>query len=197
MSGKKSAGKSSGKSVGKSSGKSAGKGGKDPAIALVVAMAENGVIGRNNELPWKLPSELQYFKKLTMGHPIIMGRKTYESIGRALPGRETIVLTRRKIMPDPKVWTVNSFEEAVAIGERLARKMGVDEIMVIGGGQIFRKLRNQAKRIYLTRVHMQAEGDVTFAEPDPGAWEEVSSERREAAEGDTCGYTICVYQRKE
>ena len=170
--------------------------GRDPVIALVVAMAENGVIGRLNELPWHLPSELRHFRKLTMGHPVIMGRKTFESIGRALPGRDNIVLTRGKIMDDPEVLTVNSFEEAVALGERLARKRGVDEIMVIGGGQIFERLRPQAQRIYLTRVHMEAEGDTTFAEPEPDIWEEVSREYHPAEEGDTCDYTLCVYERK-
>ncbi len=168
-----------------------------PTIALVVAMARNGVIGRLNELPWKLPSELKHFRELTMGHPVIMGRKTFESIGRALPGRDNIVLTRGKIMDDPEALTVNSFEEAVAMGERLARKRGVDEIMVIGGGQIFDRLRDQAQRIYLTRVHMDAEGDVTFREPEPEIWEEVSREERKAAEGDSCDYAICVYERRK
>ncbi len=170
--------------------------GRDPTIALVVAMAENGVIGRLNELPWRLPSELRHFKRLTMGHPVIMGRKTFESIGRALPGRDNIVLTRGKIMEDPAVLTVNSFEEAVALGERLARKRGVDEIMVIGGGQIFERLRPQAQRIYLTRVHMEAEGDTVFPEPEPEIWEEVSREYHPAEAGDTCDYTLCVYERR-
>ncbi len=168
-----------------------------PTIALVVAMARNGVIGRLNELPWKLPSELKRFRDLTMGHPVIMGRKTFESIGKALPGRDNIVLTRGRIMDDPEVLTVNSFEEAVAMGERLARKRGVDEIMVIGGGQIFDRLRKDAQRIYLTRVHMDAEGDVTFREPEPEIWEEVSRKECAAAEGDSCGYAVCVYERKK
>ena len=167
-----------------------------PRIALVVAMAENGVIGRLNELPWRLPSELRHFRELTMGHPVIMGRKTFESIGRALPGRDNIVITRGRIMDDPAVLTVNSFEEALALAERLARRRGVDEIMVIGGGQIFTRLRPLADRIYLTRVHMDAEGDTIFDEPEHEVWEEVSREFHAAAPGDTCDYTICVYERR-
>ncbi len=166
-----------------------------PTIALVVAMAENGVIGRNNALPWKLPSELRHFRELTMNHPLIMGRKTHQSIGRALPGRDNIVLTRGKIMDDPQALTVNSFEEAIALGERLAEKRGVDEIMVIGGGQIFERLRKHARRIYLTRVHMQAEGDTTFAEPQPDTWKLISRKEHAPQDGDTCGYSVCIYER--
>ena len=166
-----------------------------PKISLVVAMANNGIIGRHNELPWKLPSELKWFKELTTGHPLIMGRKTYESIGRPLPGRDSIVLTRGKIMDNPEVHTVNSFEEAVALAEKFAKKRGVNEIMVIGGGQIFDRLRDEADRIYLTRVNMDAEGDTVFAEPEPDKWREVSCEEHEAQEGDTCDYSICVYDR--
>ncbi|HHN67302.1 MAG TPA: dihydrofolate reductase [Thermopetrobacter sp.] len=169
---------------------------KAPTLALMVARADNGVIGRNNELPWHLPSELKWFRKRTWGHPVIMGRKTFESIGKALPGRDNIVLTRGRIMDDPKALTVNSFEEALALAERLAVKRGVDEIFVIGGGQIFDKLRQKAQRIYLTRVHMEADGDTTFPEPEPAIWKKVSSERFTAQEGDTCDYTIEVYERK-
>ncbi len=169
---------------------------KAPRLSLVVAMAKNGVIGRNNELPWHLPSELKRFRELTMGHPLVMGRKTFESIGRALPGRDNIVLTRGKIIDDPEVITVNSFEEAVAMAERLARKRGVEEIFVIGGGQIFERLRKAAQRIYLTRVDMEAEGDVTFAEPEEDAWKLVSCEEHEAEEGDSCAYSICLYERR-
>jgi len=168
-----------------------------PTITLVVAMAENGVIGRNNALPWKLPSELRHFRELTMNHPLIMGRKTHQSIGRALPGRDNIVLTRGKIMDDPQALTVNSFEEAIALGEKLAAKRGVDEIMVIGGGQIFERLRKQARRIHLTRVHMRAEGDITFAEPEPDKWTEIAREEHAPQEGDSCGYSICTYERRD
>ena len=166
-----------------------------PGLTLVVAAAENGVIGRGDALPWRLPSELRHFKALTMNHPLIMGRKTYESIGRPLPGRDNIVLTRGKIIDHPEVLTVNSFEEAVALGEKLAEKRGVDEIMVIGGAQIFDKLRDQASRIHFTRVHMEAEGETIFADPEPDQWKEVSRRHHEAGEGDSCDYTTIVYER--
>ena len=168
-----------------------------PRIALVVAVSENGVIGRNNTLPWHLPSELRRFKARTMGHPVIMGRRTFESIGRALPGRDNIVITRGAIAADPAVLTAHSVEEALALGERLARKRGVDEIMVIGGSQIFQRFLPLAQRIYLTRVHMQAEGDARFETPAAEEWQERERTHYPAEEGDTCDYTIIVYDRRQ
>ena len=168
---------------------------KRPRLSLVVAAAENDVIGRNNELPWKLPSELKLFRKRTMGHPVIMGRRTYESIGKPLKGRDNIVITRGKIIDNPEVITVNSIEEAIALAEMLAAKRGVDEIFVIGGSMVFDATRKQAGRIYLTRVHMQAEGDRTFAAPNTANWKEIAREEHKAQEGDTCDYTVITYER--
>jgi len=168
-----------------------------PRISLVVAVSENGVIGRNNTLPWRLPSELRRFRERTMGHPVIMGRRTFESIGRALPGRDNIVITRGAIASDPSVLTAHSIEEAMALGERLARKRGVDEIMVIGGSQIFQRFLPLAHRIYLTRVHAEAEGDVHFETPSAEIWEEKERTHYPAEEGDTCDYTVIVYERRE
>ena len=166
-----------------------------PRLSIVVAAAENGVIGKLNQLPWRLPSELKLFRKRTMGHPVIMGRRTYESIGRPLDGRDNIVVTRGEIMDDPDVLTANSIEEGVALAQRLAQRRGVDEIFVIGGSQIFQALLDEADRIYLTRVHMKADGDKTFPDPDPKKWREIAREHHPAQEGDSADYTIITYER--
>jgi hypothetical protein len=115
--------------------------------SLVVAVSDNGVIGVRNALPWRLPSELKRFKQLTMKRPIIMGRRTYESIGRALPGRDNIVVTEGHVIDNPDVHTVNSVEEALALAERLARSRRVSEIMIIGGAQIFEQTRPLGSRL--------------------------------------------------
>ncbi len=169
--------------------------GKRPRLSLVVAAAENGVIGKLNTLPWRLPSELKLFRKRTMGHPVIMGRRTYESIGHPLRGRDNIVITRGAVMDDPDVLTANSIEEGVALAERLAEKRGVGEIFVIGGSQIFEALRPQAERIYLTRVHMKAEGDRFFPDPEPETWREVAREEHRAGPKDSADYTVITYER--
>jgi dihydrofolate reductase len=145
-------------------------------IALVVAVAENGIIGRSGKLPWKLPSDLRRFRRLTLGKPMIMGRKTYESIGRPLDGRDTIVVTRRLDFAAPGVHAAASFEEAIALAQSLAAGRGVDEVTVIGGEDIFRLALPRARRIYLTLVHGTPAGDTRFAIPDAAAWRETARE---------------------
>ena len=169
--------------------------GKRPRLSLVVAAAENGVIGKLGKLPWHLPSELRLFRRRTMGHPVIMGRRTYESIGHPLDGRDNIVITRGAIMDNADVLTANSIEEAVALAERLAERRGVDEIFVIGGSQIFEALAPEADRIYFTRVHMKAEGDRFFPDPEPGRWRGIAREEHRAGPGDSADYTIITYER--
>jgi dihydrofolate reductase len=163
--------------------------------SLVVAVSANGVIGVRNALPWRLPSELRRFKRLTMKRPIIMGRRTYESIGRALPGRDNIVVTEGHVIDNPDVHTVNSVEEALALAERLARSRRASEIMVIGGAQIFEQIRPLADRVYLTRVHKEVEGDTHWTDLDPARWQEVKSRRYKAEDGDEADYTMFVYDR--
>ena len=167
----------------------------NPRLSIIVAAAENGVIGKLDKLPWRLPSELRLFRKRTMGHPLIMGRRTFDSIGKPLDGRDNIVVTRGAIIDDPDVLTANSIEEAVALGQRLAERRGVDEVFVIGGSQIFDALRDQADRIYFTRVHMKADGDRFFADPEPTKWREIAREEHKAQEGDSADYTIIIYER--
>ena len=167
----------------------------DIKIALVVAAARNGVIGIQNALPWNLPSELQRFKELTTGHPLIMGRNTYEAIGRPLPNRDNIVVTRGEIMDDPSVHTVNSIEEAIALARRFAVTRGVDEIMIVGGGQIYEQTLKLADRIYFTRVEMDAEGDTLFPDLSPERWREISREEFKAGPQDNADFTVLTLDR--
>jgi dihydrofolate reductase len=164
-------------------------------ISLVVAASRNGVIGAHNELPWSLPSDLKHFKKLTLRHPVIMGRRTYESIGKPLADRDNIVVTRREIIDNPQVYTVNSIEEAIALAERFAKRRRKDEIMVIGGGQIYAQIRPKATRIYLTRVHMDVEGDTFFADPDPSRWAEVERKEVKAGPKDSADFAMITLDR--
>ena len=145
-------------------------------IALVVAVAENGVIGRGGKLPWKLPTDLKHFRKVTLGKPVIMGRKTYESIGKPLDKRDNIVVTRRSDFSVPGVHVVASVEEAIALGRELAAKRGVGEVMILGGEEVFRSALAEAGCIYLTLVHGTPAGDTRFEVPDPLTWRETARE---------------------
>jgi dihydrofolate reductase len=141
--------------------------------SLIVAMSENRVIGRDNGLPWHIPEDLRFFKTVTMGKPIIMGRKTFESIGRPLPGRRNIVVSRDPGYSAKGVDVRRSLDDAIALAAGSARETGQDEIFVIGGGTIFEAALPIADRIYLTRIHARIEGDVFFPEIDPLIWKEV------------------------
>ncbi|MDA7589809.1 dihydrofolate reductase [Porticoccaceae bacterium] len=139
-------------------------------ISLIVAVSRNGAIGLNNQLPWYLPEDLKYFKSVTMGKPLIMGRKTFDSIGRPLPGRANIVLTRDPQWTSDGVKVVQSVEQALVAGEIACEAADVDEIMVIGGEQIYRMTIDLADRIYLTQVDTDAEGDAFFPDIDLNNW---------------------------
>ncbi len=132
------------------------------------------MIGRDGKLPWHVPSDLKTFKRLTLGKPVIMGRKTFASIGKPLPGRDNIVVTRDPDFHADGTERADTIDEALAIAGRLAAARGVDEIMVIGGAQIYAAALSLADRIYLTRIHARPDGDATFPEPDPKVWREVS-----------------------
>lgn len=145
-------------------------------LTLVVAAAENGVIGRDGALPWHLPADLKHFKRSTLGKPILMGRKTHQSIGRALPGRLNLVLTGQPDYRAPGCELVHSLDEAIGRAER----EGAPELMIIGGAGLYREALSRADRILLTRVHGHYEGDTRLPELDAQAWTEVSRHRREA-----------------
>jgi dihydrofolate reductase len=158
-------------------------------ISLIVAMAENRVIGRDNQLPWRIPEDLKHFKALTMGKPIIMGRKTYESIGRPLPGRDNIVITGDTLYRAEGCQVVHSIEEAL-------RSVGVaEEAMIIGGAALYRQTLQDADRLYLTLVKAQPEGDTWFPKIEPQAWREIRREAHRADESNEYDYAFVVLDR--
>lgn len=164
--------------------------------ALIFAMAENRVIGRNNKLPWYLPNDLKYFKQVTMGKPVIMGRKTYESIGKPLPGRMNLVITRDATWQAEGVSTCASLEQALQKATGAAEITGVEELMVIGGAEIYRLALPVASRIYLTQVHAKVDGDAFMDEIDWSGWKEVAREDFPAKEPNIYDYSFIVYDRE-
>ncbi|MDJ0917075.1 MAG: dihydrofolate reductase [Woeseiaceae bacterium] len=159
-------------------------------ISIVVAASENGVIGVDGNLPWRLPDDLRYFKQLTTGKPVIMGRKTYESIGRPLPNRQNIVITRDPAFDAPGCDVASSPEDA------LKHAGDADEVMVIGGGTIYEQFAGSAHRIYLTRVHTEIDGDVFFDSPDSDLWYEASSTHHPADELHAHAFDFLTYERR-
>ena len=164
-------------------------------LSIIVAAARNGVIGRNNALPWHLPEDLRYFKRVTMGKPIVMGRKTFESIGRALPGRTNIVVSRQPGYAPEGLRVVASLEEALALAEDIALIDGAEELMVIGGAEIYRAALPLARRLYLTEVDADVDGDAFLPPIDWGEWREISRQRVEANDGNPYPYSFVVYER--
>jgi dihydrofolate reductase len=158
-------------------------------VSLIAAMAENRVIGAHNTLPWRLPADLKHFRQLTSGHHVIMGRRNYESIGKPLPQRTNIVVTRNRHYCAPGCVVVHSLEEA------LQRAESDPEIFVIGGAEIYRQALARAERLYLTLVHAAIEGDTYFPEFDPDQWDEISRERHEADEKNPYAYSFVVLHR--
>lgn len=164
-------------------------------LAVIVAAAENGTIGRNNALPWHLPEDLRYFKRVTMGKPIVMGRKTYESIGRPLPGRTNIVITRSPDWNAEGVKVVHSLDAALSLAEDIALIDGASELMVIGGAEIYATALPAADRLYLTQVEAEVPGDAFLPAVDWSGWREVSRERHAASESNPFDYSFVVYER--
>ena len=162
-------------------------------LCLIVAVSRNGVIGLNNQLPWHLPEDLKYFKSVTMGKPIVMGRKTYDSIGRPLPGRTNIVITRDASWSAPGVEVAQTLEAALELGATACKAAGAEEIMVIGGEQIYRMTLDSAERLYLTQVDAEVEGDAFFPEIDPKIWKQVSVQVPEKT--DTHPYRFLILDR--
>jgi dihydrofolate reductase len=160
-------------------------------ISLIWAMDENRVIGLHNELPWRLPEDLKFFKSVTMGHPIAMGRKTYESIGKPLPGRENIVITRDEAFRPEGCVIMNSIEELL---EYTAQKD--DEVFVIGGAEIFKEVLPKADRLYLTMIHEQFEGDTYFPVFDIDKWQLETREKGLKDNKNPYDYEFLIYKRK-
>lgn len=158
-------------------------------LSLIVAMARNGVIGKNNAIPWRLPGELALFKRVTMGHPIVMGRKTWESIGRALPGRLNIVVTRNTAYNAPGATVVPSLEAA------LAAAAGAAEIFIIGGAQLYAEALPRADRLYLTTVDTEVDGDTRMPAFDRNAWRTITTEAHARDDRNAYSYTLDVLER--
>lgn len=164
-------------------------------LSLIAALGENRVIGVDNSMPWHLPGDFKYFKATTLGKPIIMGRKTWDSLGRPLPGRLNLVVTRQADLQLEGAEVFTSLESAVTRAEAWAREQGVDEVMLIGGAQLYAQGLPQADRLYLTRVALSPEGDAWFPEVDPAQWVLVSEVLNPALDGKPA-YTFEVWQRR-
>jgi len=160
-----------------------------PMICLIVAMDEGGVIGRDNALPWRLPEDLKRFKAITMGKPILMGRKTFESIGKPLPGRLNLVLTRARDWHREGALSVHSMDEAIA------RAADAPELAVIGGEAVFKLALPFAQRIYLTQVHAKVAGDTAFPAFDRAQWREVARSQHPADERHAFAMTFSTLER--
>jgi dihydrofolate reductase len=160
-------------------------------ISLVVAAANNNVIGKDNRLLWHLPNDMKFFKNVTWGMPVVMGRKTFESLGKPLPGRKNIILSRKPGLQLPGTIIVKNMEDAIF----LVNEMDVKEMMVIGGGEIFNMVFDKAKRIYLTRVDAEPEGDTWFPVISPEEWKLVSKKDHEADEKHVYNYSFQVWER--
>ena len=162
-------------------------------VVFVIARADNGVIGRDGKLPWSIPADLQYFKRVTLGKPVIMGRKTYESIGRPLPRRTNIVVTRDPAWQAAGVTAAVDLPSAFALAYEHAHRTGVDEIAVIGGAEIYRQTLPRADRIYLTEVHAAVAGD-TKLDLDLAGWRETARESHAAAR-ETPAFSFVVLEK--
>jgi dihydrofolate reductase len=164
-------------------------------LALIVAQSQNRVIGKDNSLPWHLPKDLQYFKKVTLGKPIIMGRKTYESIGRALPGRVNIVVSRN---PDYKVEGVEhaqNLDQAIELAKKVCIETSVNEVMVIGGAQIYHQAIEVADVLYLTSVEAVVEGDAYFPEIDYSLYKQTQKQSHCADDKNPYPYSFVTYEK--
>ncbi len=161
-----------------------------PRITLIVARARNGVIGRDGTLPWRLPEDLAHFKRTTMGHPIVMGRKTWESIGRPLPGRRNIVVSRQTD------FAANGAEVAPSFDAALSLCKGSGEVFVIGGAQLYGEALPRAQRLIVTEIDADFEGDTHWPAPDPALWREATRERHPAAAGRDFSIDFVTYLRR-
>jgi dihydrofolate reductase len=161
-------------------------------ISLIAAVAENGVIGRDNNLVWRLPDDFKYFKQTTSHHPVLMGRKTFESLGKPLPNRLNVVITRNSGYRPEGVLVVDSLEKAI----EEARKTGIEEAFVIGGAEIYRQAISSADLLYLTEVKASFEGDVTFPDFEKLEWQEISRRHHSTDERHAVAFDFVVWERK-
>lgn len=167
----------------------------DVSLILVAAVADNGVIGQDGRLPWRLKSDLAHFRTLTMGKPVVMGRKTYASIGRPLKGRTNIVVSRDPDFAAPGVLVAPSVEAALEAAHGDALRRGAGAIAVIGGAEIYAQCMAQADRLVITQVHLHPAGNTKFPIIDPGIWRAAGQSEHEAGPGDEAGFAVVEYER--
>jgi dihydrofolate reductase len=165
-------------------------------IVLVAAVARNGVIGADNKLVWKLSSDLKRFRAVTWGKPFIVGRKNFEAIGRLLPGRETIIVTREASFSVTGAHVAHDIESALSLAEEIGRRINADETIVAGGGEIYRQTIDQADALRITEVDLAPEGDVFFPTIDTALWREVKRERGVRTERDEADFSYVDYVRR-
>lgn len=166
-----------------------------PDVVIVVAVADNGVIGAAGGLPWHLSADLKHAKALTMGKPLIMGRRTYESIGRPLPGRRSIVITRDHAFAPDGVVVVRDFEAALEAANAAAAEMGADEVIAFGGAEIYARALTLARRIHKTEVHLAPEGDTVFPAFETSDWRETAREDHPAGDGGAPAHSFVTLER--
>jgi dihydrofolate reductase len=174
----------------------AGGGLSEPAIAIIAAVARNGVIGAHNNLIWRLSSDLKRFRALTMGKPVIMGRKTWDSINRLLPGRQIIVVTRNAGFAVDGVLNAPTLDSALSLAREIAPQMGAKEIVIAGGGEIYRQSIHLAQHLYITEVDLEPRGDVRFPAIDSEQWREVRREKIARGERDEADSVFVEYVRR-
>jgi dihydrofolate reductase len=165
-------------------------------IAMIAGVAENGVIGSEQTIPWRVPSDMAFFKKTTMGKPILMGRKQYETVGKPLPGRTNIVITRQRDYQPEGVLVFHSIDDALAKAREIAQADGVDEIMIIGGGELYAQLMARADRLYITHIDLSPSGDVRFPAIAPEQWTVVDLPEVAPSPKDEATYRVKVYERR-
>lgn len=168
-----------------------------PRVSLIVAVARNGVIGHNNTLPWKLSDDLQYFRRMTMGKPVLMGRKTFLSLGRPLPGRTNIVLTRNPSWTAGGVLTAGSLDQALDLATHDPRGQESGEIMIIGGAELYARTLDRADRVYKTDVHMDPQGDAFFPALDPALWHETGHRDGTPAPDGSITHTFRILEARQ
>ena len=164
-------------------------------LALIAAVADNGIVGRNNTMPWHLPEDLKYFKRVTLGKPVVMGRKTWDSIGRPLPGRTNIVISRQVNLVIEGARVVADLPSALELAQSIGATDDTEELMVIGGSEIYALALPLAQRLYLTEVHAEVTGDASFPDWNRGEWEETSRQRHSADDNNRFDYSFVVYDR--
>lgn len=165
------------------------------AVAMIAAVAENRVIGKAGGLPWRIPSDMAFFRRTTMGKPIVMGRKQFETVGKPLPGRTNIVVSRQPGYQPDGVLVIDDLAAAVEHAKVIAKADSIDEVVVIGGGEIYRAAMPHADRLYISHVAMAPDGDVLFPLIDPGEWKVIAEPEPPADPRDEASYAVKLYER--